>query len=162
MYDARMISNWFVRKATLDQKTIDLVKLLQLSYLAHGWHLEITRRPLISSTIEAWSSGPITPVIYKSFKDQGVAVKTADHRFPFSVGTRVDGFLEEIFSLYGSLTSHQLRRYTCSLNGPWHTTLTISGLYMPIPNPIIYSDFSARRAIKKRNTHTVTEISAPW
>lgn len=156
MYDARVIANWFISRATQDEKIIDLIKLMKIVYIANGWHLEITGRPLISNTIEAWSSGPIIPSLYKAFKDQGVEVRTTDLRFSSSVNNRVAGFLEEIFSIYGALSTHQLRKYTCALDGPWHTTLMKSGLYMPIPNSVILANFREFRASQRARDKSMT------
>ena len=44
------------------------MKMQKLVYLAHGWHLAIHDRPLISENFEAWPYGPVEEDLYHIFK----------------------------------------------------------------------------------------------
>lgn len=44
---------------------ISTMKLQKLLYLAQGWSLAITGRPLFDGGFEAWSSGPVNREIYE-------------------------------------------------------------------------------------------------
>lgn len=45
--DARSVANWFVRRAADDARVLSIMELLKLTYIAHGWHLEIYKKPLV-------------------------------------------------------------------------------------------------------------------
>ncbi|MBC6408170.1 MAG: DUF4065 domain-containing protein [Rhodobacteraceae bacterium] len=68
-YDARQISNWFVKRAQ-DRGGIWLTTILKLAYIAHGWHLEIRKAPLFHNPIEAWQYGPVIPDLYEALVEQ--------------------------------------------------------------------------------------------
>ncbi|AVW92216.1 Panacea domain-containing protein [Celeribacter baekdonensis] len=62
-YDARQIANWFVVRAQREGRTLSIMSLLKLTYIAHGWHLEMQEVPLFSNRIEAWQYGPVIPEV---------------------------------------------------------------------------------------------------
>ena len=62
------IANYFISKALADGIKLTLLQLIKLVYLAHGWHLGLTGRPLISETVQAWKYGPVIKSLYDRFK----------------------------------------------------------------------------------------------
>src|SRR5436190_8185336 len=63
------VANRFVELANESGATqFSLMKLLKLVYFAHGWHLALTKRPIIDERLEAWKFGPVAPDVYHSFK----------------------------------------------------------------------------------------------
>ena len=71
-HDPVAIANYFIGLYELDKKNsgegLDLMQLLKLSYLAHGFKLGITGHPLSNENLEAWRYGPVFPSIYQAFK----------------------------------------------------------------------------------------------
>ena len=67
MNSAKAIANYFL------DKSIDLtpMKIIKLVYIAHGWHLAITDKPLIEDYVQAWEFGPVIPDLYHEFKKYG-------------------------------------------------------------------------------------------
>ena len=43
---------------------IDVLKLIKLVYLCHGWHLAVEGKPLLSEQAQAWRNGPVLPSLY--------------------------------------------------------------------------------------------------
>src|SRR5258708_6687363 len=70
-FNSVAVANWFVEKANQGGKPVTLMKLLKLVYFAHGWHLALTKKPLIKEEIEAWKFGPVAPDVYHVFKTNG-------------------------------------------------------------------------------------------
>lgn len=70
-HDALAIANLFLDLGARDGIPIDPLKLQKLVYLAHGWHLGLTRQPLIFQTVVAWPYGPIIRDVYWRFKKYG-------------------------------------------------------------------------------------------
>ena len=50
---------------------VDLLKLVKLVFLAHGWRLGCKGDPLIREQVEAWKYGPIVRSVYDAFKEYG-------------------------------------------------------------------------------------------
>ena len=73
-FPAVVVANYFVEKGKADKKNIDLLKLVKLVYIAHGWHLGLydeIDRPLIREDVEAWKYGPVVRSVYDAFKGVG-------------------------------------------------------------------------------------------
>ena len=119
MYDARQVANWFVRRAAQDERQLSIMSLLKLTYIAHGWHLEMWKSPLLNNRIEAWQRGPVIPDVYHAFRRQGVEVSE-----PVSIVEKPfpdfhDRFLEDIYRLYGHLDAFRLSDLTHEPGSPW-------------------------------------------
>ena len=147
-HDARQIANWFVTRAKCDGKNLSIMSLLKLTYIAHGWHLEMRDRPLFSNKIQAWQYGPVIPEVYNAFRAQGVQAKA-----PVSVPPNLDeidadssGLLEQIYQNYGSLDAFQLSDLTHVPGGPWDVASKQHGYYAPIHDEEIREHYVQKRA----------------
>lgn len=144
-YDAKQIANWFVARAKRDGNALSIMSLLKLVYFAHGWNLELRKKPLFSNRIEAWQYGPVVPDVYNAFRGQGVNVSE-----PVPSGMPVDGqpvatFLEEIYKIYGKLSPFRLSELTHEQGGPWAVARSLGGWYAVIPDDLIQSHFEKKR-----------------
>lgn len=70
-YSPRVIANALIRKAQEHGEKLTHLKLQKLVFFAHGWHLAMTGKPLISDDIEAWPYGPVIPSLYHELKHYG-------------------------------------------------------------------------------------------
>lgn len=68
MHDPRAIANHFIG---LGNHTFNLMQLLKLSYIAHGFSLAILDTELSKELVQAWKFGPVFPSVYHEFKYQG-------------------------------------------------------------------------------------------
>ena len=69
--NALAVANYFVELSKRDGVPLHLLGLVKRVYIAHGFSLAITGRPLIDprfDRIEAWKYGPVIPSVYHSFK----------------------------------------------------------------------------------------------
>lgn len=69
--NALAVANYFVELSKRDKVPLRLLGLVKRVYIAHGFSLAITGRPLIDprfDRIEAWKYGPVIPSVYHSFK----------------------------------------------------------------------------------------------
>jgi uncharacterized phage-associated protein len=63
------VARLFLEKApTSGVQDLTPMKILKLTYLAHGWHLCYTDSPLILDQVQAWKYGPVVPSVYHYFK----------------------------------------------------------------------------------------------
>ena len=75
-YSTQDIANYFLQKGEKDP-TMTPMKLIKLVYIAHGWNLGLTGKPLVSEDAEAWKYGPVFPSLYnkyRGFKDGKIKV----------------------------------------------------------------------------------------
>lgn len=145
-YDARQVANWFVSRAQRDGKALSIMSLLKLTYIAHGWHLEMQNTPLFSNRIEAWQYGPVIPDVYRDFRAQGISV-TGMVSVPSAQFTAEDELLlEQVYTIYGALTPFKLSDLTHVPGGPWDIATKTGGWYAPIPDELIRQHYVMKRA----------------
>lgn len=149
MYDARQVANWFIQRAAVEGKSLSIMQLLKLVYISHGWHLEVTGNPLFRNKIEAWQHGPVVPDVYRSFRPQGVMVPNVDSSFVGELPSRLTGFLDEIYRIYGGYSPFHLSEITHVSGGPWDTAIKQNGRFAPITDEIIQAHYVGLRASRK-------------
>ena len=59
------IANYFIKKSGYN---LDLMQVLKLSYIAHGFKLGLTEKPLSNELVQAWKFGPVFSSVYHKFK----------------------------------------------------------------------------------------------
>jgi uncharacterized phage-associated protein len=144
-YDARQIANWFVERAQRDSRALSIMQLLKLTYIAHGWNLEMKSAPLFSNNIQAWQYGPVIPEVYNAFRGQGV---TISHPVPFGntvIVPETAQFLEQIYGIYGGMSPFHLSDITHEAGGPWELATRMGGPRTPIPNDLIEQHYRLKR-----------------
>jgi uncharacterized phage-associated protein len=150
-YDARQIANWFVTRAQRDGKVLSIMSLLKLTYIAHGWHLEMRNAPLFKNTIEAWQYGPVIPDVYNDFRKNGVVVNSPATTVVAANLPEADvNLLEQIWNIYGSLSAFRLSDLTHQQGGPWQIARSIGGYYAEIPNELILQHYRLLRERSKK------------
>lgn len=133
-YDAKAVANYFLELAERQGKKLDAMKIQKLVYLAHGWHLAITGKPLITERVEAWLYGPVVRSLYSAFRDAGSGPITRPACDPDFVSGRVvltvpriddsadpetRQILDEVWRVYGDFSAIQLSNLTHQPDTPW-------------------------------------------
>lgn len=154
IYDARQIANWFIIRAARDGRTLSVMSLLKLAYIAHGWHLEVYDRPLFHNRIEAWRYGPVIPDVYRAFRPQGVTpAETLAGLQPVEDETSEE-FLEQIYGIYGAMSPFRLSALTHVKDGPWDIVTRHGGPYSQIPDELIKLHYvNKRKAAVRASEH---------
>ena len=127
------LANWFLDRATRDGRTLTLLQVLKLVYIAHGWHLGLFGRELLSEDVEAWKHGPAIRSIYRSLfrfggrPITGRAVEDvgpdADEPIPpFCGDEQQSGLLEAVWQQYRELSGGQFIDITHKPGTPWSQT----------------------------------------
>jgi len=134
MFNPKSIANVFLTFGFEEQIAIEPMKLLKLTYIAHGWHLGIFKSPLINEYAEAWKYGPVVPSIYegvKRFGKEPIDELASDLRFqngrvvnhPFEVGEpNTENFLKKVWDIYKSSSGIELSMMTHQPGTPWYIT----------------------------------------
>lgn len=157
MYDVRAIANWFLDRAEGAGDDLTAMKLQKLAYVAHGWHLGFTGKPLVHDAVEAWKWGPVFRSLYREFQDFGSEpitrkatafdggalevreIRIADYDAPNPKA--IDKFLASVWHVYGGFTAGELSDITHQPGTPWSDIISgMGGQIRPftiIPNDLI-------------------------
>lgn len=126
------VARYFIENGIQDS-VVDLtpMKLLKLTYLAHGWTLCFTDAPLIRESVQAWKYGPVIPSLYEYFKRYGRSPVDAAAEInvlpemsqPTPNQTKwIHGVLGGVWTAYKGYSGLQLSALTHIDGSPWHVT----------------------------------------
>lgn len=129
-YDAKAVANYFLELAAKDGVKISPMKIQKLIFYAHGWHLGLLGKPLISDEIEAWQYGPVVPSIYREFRDFGsgpIMRAATDVDFEFDIvapeippeDETARSIIDRVWKGYGRLSAVDLSNLTHRVDSPW-------------------------------------------
>ena len=71
MFTPIQIANYFIKSSFRTGDELTPMKLIKLTYIAHGWHLGLYDSELIDEPVYAWKYGPVVQSIYQDFKWYG-------------------------------------------------------------------------------------------
>lgn len=122
-YPSAVIANWFLEKEP--RMKDDIMKVLKLVYITHGFHLAFKDTPLIEEDVQAWQYGPVIPELYFRLKTKTLGI-TSDYikdKEKFEKDTEVKNLLEAVYRKYGKYTGGQLSNLTHNQDTPWDITV---------------------------------------
>ena len=73
MYSAIDIARYIIKYSNEKEYRVSNLKLQKLLYFVQAYFLISLDKPAFSERIEAWSFGPVVPVVYREFKKYGSA-----------------------------------------------------------------------------------------
>jgi len=120
------------------------MQLIKLSYIAHGWTLGISGKPLFNDTVEAWRYGPVVPDIYHKYKEFGhspIVRRLKDLRDSFPPNSLA--IMERVIKVYAKYDGLYLSTLTHKHNSPWDITMREKGENAPIPNSLIEKHYKS-------------------
>ncbi|KAB5607628.1 Panacea domain-containing protein [Bifidobacterium jacchi] len=106
------------------------LKLNKLVYFAQAVSLKQHGAPLFSDDIQAWSYGPVEPVVYRTFQKYGKSVI----RHPegsYEVSAQLHEVAQQVMQTYGELTAFDLVRISHREGSAWKR------VYEPNANNVI-------------------------
>ena len=99
--------------------TISNLKLQKLAYYAQGFHLALTGKALFPEQVQAWTHGPVSPDLYRAYKEHGSAALPAPEQFDDTALSPAETeILDEVYSVYGQFSAWKLRNLTHE-EAPW-------------------------------------------
>ncbi len=98
------------------------LKLQKLLYYGQGFSLAIRNRPLFTDDIEAWTHGPVVPVVYQEYKAYGsTTIPKPDDFDPHRYNESTKELLMDVYKAYGQFSAWKLRDMTHE-EPPWKNT----------------------------------------
>jgi uncharacterized phage-associated protein len=170
-YDPKSIANVFLALAEAEGKRLTPLQLIKLVYIAHGWYLALTSKPLIRESPEAWQYGPVIPSLYQEFKRFGnspigrrageLSIDAPEELPPEGEDEGLHRFLHKIWNVYGKYTGAQLSTLTHKEGTPWHEVWYHRGgkdrLGEDIPDDLIREHYQQLRAKKNAGASTARD-----
>lgn len=153
MQDPLSVANFFVKKSFEKGVELTPMKLVKLVYIAHGWHLGITNRPLLTEVPQAWQYGPVVPCVYHSFKQYGNKQITQVYSMLTQKGLltpdvsdeSIELLLNKVWDIYSRYSGTQLSALTHQPDTPWDIVWNQQGgknkQGAVIPNDIIATHY---------------------
>ena len=121
MHSAVQIADYFIELSL--KKTgrgIFLSPLVKLPYIAHGYTLALTEKPLCCESVEVWQYGPVFSSIYYAFKDQPSPKEIPESEGGQPIFTKYEKrIMEHTFKIYGDLGRIKLSALTHQEGTPW-------------------------------------------
>ena len=132
--NALSVTNYYVEISKREGKDLRLLGLVKRVYIAHGFSLAISGRPLVDprfDRIEAWKYGPVIPSVYHSFKHnkdkpitepavisrwEGLDVK---FEIPMLQNDDDKELVELIWNRYSQLSDRDIVKLTHEPGTPW-------------------------------------------
>ena len=118
------------------------LKLIKLTYLAHGWMLGLYGQPLATDDVEAWPYGPVFKRLYlavKKYKNnevENIAVSS-----PAKFDRREADIIRQVIEIYGKKDGIFLSALTHQDGTPWSRTWDEYGKNAVIPQEWIEEHF---------------------
>jgi uncharacterized phage-associated protein len=125
MYNCFDIADYFVKIAKEEGQGIDPMKLLKLTYIAHGWYLGFKDKPLFDNQVQAWKYGTVVPELYhviKRFGNRYVDKDTLDLYTENKLETEDKNFINTIWKHYKKYSGGELSDKTHEIGTPWQRT----------------------------------------
>ena len=151
-HDPRAIANKILDICEDDGRSVTLMQLIKLVYLADGWSLALREVPMSSHAPQAWQHGPVFPTVYKAFKafgsrpiterakDRVTGVEYADSFTPDELA-----LLKQVVDSYGGFHAFRLSEIMHRPGTPWTSTVEKNGYYAEIPIEVIADHFESLR-----------------
>jgi uncharacterized phage-associated protein len=156
------VANAVLEEAQEQGKSLTIMQLLKLVYIAHGWSLGLLNAPLVNEQPEAWQHGPVFPAIYREFRRYGSQPITGFASGPFgSFGAMASADLSDqqraivrsVVHGYGDMHAFALSRMTHQPDTPWDKVYRGGlGASDDIPNAIIAEHYKKLAHERKATT----------
>ena len=120
-HSSLVVARYFLDKAASSDRGLSPLKLIKLTYIAHGWMLGLYGKPLIKDDIESWRYGPMIPTLYHKIKKYGNKYAPQNSLSPIKdeFDEYERGVIDEVYDKYGNFTAIQLSEMTHTSDTPW-------------------------------------------
>lgn len=156
MYNCFDIAKEFLSLASKEGKGVDTMKLLKLTYIAHGYYLSFFDKPLFSNQVQAWKYGPVIQELYWVIKRFGVNFVDPELLDLYSETPLKDDdrkFIQYLWDYYKGLSGQRLSAMTHQKGTPWSHAY-VEEHNVVIPNETIsayYSDLIKDRMDERQS-----------
>lgn len=131
---------------------MDLMKVMSMVYIAHGWMMGVYGKPLVSEDVEARKHGPVIPELWRDLKGFGREhIPSLSNDYELRLNNDEEDIIGQVYANYREFTTGQLLMITRGKGTPWRRTVNALG-FGPgkvIPNGWVCSHYSKLMRKKK-------------
>jgi len=125
MHPPEAVANYFLQRAWSENKGLTPIKVIKLTYIAHGWFLGFTKERLVDDDIQAWKYGPVLPRLYNAFKYAGnqpidCLAEMLDKPYEAEFSSLGNTVVDAVWEKYKDMTGLQLSALTHDEGTPWY------------------------------------------
>lgn len=120
-YSSAAVANAFIAIAHEAGECVSNLVLQKIVYFAHGWYLGLTGTLLVADEVQAWTYGPVFPLLYHSLRKYGAGPVT-EQILTFDavpVDSEDFRFLRAVYDRYHSWDPGSLVALTHKPGSPW-------------------------------------------
>ncbi len=156
LYHPKYIANFFIRRGIEENNLLNQMQVIKLTYIAHGWYLALTDKPLIYELVEAWKFGPVIYSLYHRLKHYYNKPITEELKVDivfdeaFKKDSETQRFLGGIWDTYKKYSGIQLSALTHAQNTPWQETIKPFEQLGHIPPKLIINNDVIKRHYKNK------------
>ena len=110
-------------------------KLQKLCYYAQAWSVAWTEEPLFGEEIQAWSNGPVCPVLFRAHKGKYMIGQGELNGDSQNLDEDQKDTIDRVLGHYGSWDPYQLREQTHT-EAPWKSARGDIPDYVSSDSPI--------------------------
>lgn len=133
-YASSVIAEYFLQKEK-GMKS-DIMKVLKLVYISHGFHLAFYDTPLIRENVQAWQYGPVIPELYFRLKTNDLNDSSFfKDKQDFDKDAITKKLLDAVYNKYSKYNGIDLSNLTHQKDTPWD--ITVNKYHSIITNDII-------------------------
>lgn len=151
-HDPRAIANRILDIREETGQSLTIMQLIKLVYIADGWAMALTGKPLANERPEAWRYGPVYRSVYNAFG--GIGSRPVETRAVVR-GTSIpvseefsddeDKLIRMVVGSYGKLSAFALSNLTHMPETPWSKAFE-RGLYADIEENEMAEHFEGLKA----------------
>lgn len=149
MPSAEQVAHRFVQLAAQEGRGITQLELHKLVYAAHGWHLAIRGKGLVSEAPEAWKYGPVYASLRRELREFGARpISDWDWRELGLDTEELDrksrSIVDQTWEQYKDVSAGDLIDLTHMDGTPWSETYDPTTYNKPIRHAVIEKHFAAK------------------
>lgn len=125
-YASSVIAEYFLQKEKGMKN--DIMKVLKLVYISHGFHLAFYDIPLIKENVQAWQYGPVIPELYFRLKTNDLNDSSFfQDKQDFEKDATTKKLLDAVYKKYSKYNGIELSNLTHRKDTPWDITVNQYG-----------------------------------
>jgi len=112
-------------------------ELLKLVYIAHGWMLGLTGKPLIQDSVHAWDLGPVVMSVYRRYRLFGSGpIETPSTTMESLLTDEQAALVADVIDSYKEMGFRRLFAITHHPDTPWYAVYHSEGRNAVIPDEL--------------------------
>lgn len=147
------VANYLIMRVSVENRFLDPLMLQKILYYAQCWSLAEQSQPLFDDEIQAWTWGPVVPVVWKAYSGRAPIIPRDDLYFE-QLNDEQKEIIESLWCSYRDFSGPKLSRMTHK-EEPWIKARGRTREEMPSKAPL-------SRALMRKSAEEAIAASNKW